>query len=388
MIVDLVIVIILIYSVVRSYRSGFLRQFWSALGFFGGLIIGRLLTVFTLSLSHDVTSKALITVITIFGMAILGLSIGEYVGIRLKYQWLHTKFNRADNIIGSIFTIVLILFSLWLVASVITRLPSDNLTKDVKNSKIIGELNKLLPPAPGVISDLSHLIDPNGFPDVFIGSEPIPKGNVSLPNLGEFQTAVNKDKNSVDRIQGYGCGGIVSGSGFVIGPNLVATNAHVVAGISSPIVEDVNGHHKAQVIWFDPNLDFAVLRTTNLGGQPLGIDLSNKPSGTQGVVLGYPGGGNFSANPAAILEEPEASGRNIYDSGVTLRNVYEIQATVIPGNSGGPLIESDGKVMGVVFAQSTTYQNVGYALAMNKVANEIVQAENSNAPVSTGQCAQ
>jgi len=390
MLIDLIIILALIASVIRNYRGGFLHQFWSVLGFFGGLFFGRFLDTYTLSLAHTSTSRALITIITIFGCAIIGLSIGELIGVKLKYRLLHAKnLNNLDNFLGSLLTIVSVLFSVWLIAAIAVDLPSNQIKSDIHKSKIITGLDNLLPPAPSVLSDLSSLIDPNGFPDVFIGSEPIPKGNVSLPNLGSFAGVVNTDKPSVVRIQGLGCGGIVSGSGFVVGKNLVATNAHVVAGIANPYVEDSNGKHYASVVWFDPNLDFAILKTSNLAGNPLTIDTSNAKTGTQGVVMGYPGGGPFSATPAAIIEEIDASGRNIYGNGVTLRSVYELQANVIPGNSGGPIIESNGDVIGVVFAQSTTYQNIGYALAMAKISSEINQAKTSSlSPVSTGQCAE
>ncbi|HSX47495.1 MAG TPA: trypsin-like serine protease, partial [Patescibacteria group bacterium] len=106
------------------------------------------------------------------------------------------------------------------------------------------------------------------------------------------------------------------------------------------------------------------------------------------VVLGYPGCGSFTASPAAILDEFNASGRDIYGSGLTVRSVYEIQAKVIPGNSGGPLIEKNGQVMGLVFAESTSYQNIGYALSMNKVNTEIMQSQLNQSPVSSGQCAE
>jgi S1-C subfamily serine protease len=258
----------------------------------------------------------------------------------------------------------------------------------MNQSKIIAGINRVLPSAPNVIADLGKLIDPNGFPDVFIGSEPIPKGNVNLPALGSLLSAVNADKNSVVRIQGPGCGGIVSGSGFVVGTNLIVTDAHVVAGIAHPVVQDIDGTHSVQVIWFDPNLDLAVLRVNGLAGKPLALNGSNASSGTPAAVLGYPGGGEFTASPAAVLDEFEASGHNIYDSGVTLRSVYEIQATVIPGNSGGPLVTENGDVIGVVFAESTSYNHVGYALTMSKVISEIQQARNDQRVVSTGSCAQ
>ena len=110
--------------------------------------------------------------------------------------------------------------------------------------------------------------------------------------------------------------------------------------------------------------------------------------GTDGAVLGFPGGGNFDATPAVVLDDFTAAGRNIYDQGNTNRDVYEIKATVIPGNSGGPLINTSGAVIGVVFAESTTYNQVGYALTTPQVLSEIHQAEARNQTVSTGSCAE
>jgi S1-C subfamily serine protease len=332
--------------------------------------------------------RAFITVLTILGIALVGLTIGEYIGVRLKYKWLGSKFNPIDNGVGSVLTVVTVLLSVWLAAAVIGNLPATRLKGDIKQSKIIADLNDVLPPAPSVISDLGRLIDPNGFPDVFIGSEPIPKGNVNLPSLGALNAAVNADKNSVVRIEGLGCGGLITGSGFVVSNGIVTTNAHVVAGINHPYVEDTNGRHSAKVISFDPNLDLAILRVQNLAGKPLKINDGSITSGTPGAVLGYPGGGPFTASPAAVLDEFQASGQNIYGNGQTLRSVYEIQADVIPGNSGGPLVEEDGDVMGVVFAESTTYSHVGYALAMSKVSSEINASLYKQAAVNTGQCAE
>jgi S1-C subfamily serine protease len=386
--VDLLIVLAVAIGVARNWKSGFLHQFFSTLGFFVGLLAGRLLESITLSLVHTPISRAFVTVLTIFGLALAGLTAGEYIGLRLKHKSLMSKYNGVDNALGIVLTAVTVLLSAWLIASVIGNLPATRLKGDIRQSRIITAMNHVLPSAPTVISDLGKLIDPNGFPDVFIGNEPIPRGNVNLPALGDLTAAVNKDKNSVVRIEGLGCGGLVAGSGFVVGNNLVATNAHVVAGIGHPYVEDVNGRHDAETIWFDPNLDFAVLKVSGLAGQALNIDTSTASQGTPGAVLGYPGGGGFSAGPAAVLAEFNATGRNIYGNGATLRSVYEIQADIIPGNSGGPLVEENGSVMGVVFAESTTYSHVGYALAMQKVSSEIHSASLSQRPVNTGQCAE
>jgi S1-C subfamily serine protease len=388
MIIDLIIILIVISSVFRNWGSGFIRQVFSVVGFFLGILLGRLLETLTIKLVHTSTSRALVTLITILGVGLVGLTIGEYIGLKLKYKSLASRYNRIDNGFGSVLTAITVLLLVWLTASVINNLPATKIKADLKGSHIIAALNDIMPPAPNLISDLGKIIDPNGFPDVFIGNEPIPKSNINLPSLGDLAGAVNKDKASVVRIQGLGCGGIISGSGFVVSPDLVATNAHVVAGISHPYVEDSNGRHNAEVIWFDPNLDFAVLKVNGLAGSPLNIDTNDMASGIPGAVLGYPGGGAFSAGSAAIIDEFNASGRNIYGSGATLRKVYEIKATVIPGNSGGPLIEENGSVMGVVFAESTTYNHVGYTLAMSKVASEITQASHDEHQVSAGQCAE
>jgi S1-C subfamily serine protease len=389
MLVDLIIILVVIVTVVRNMGSGFVRQLFSATGFFVGLLVGRYVETFTLKLVHTPNSRALVTVVTILGIALVGLTVGEYVGVKLKAKSMKSRrFNSVDNGLGTILTAITMLLFVWLTASVISNLPATKLKSDIKKSQIISALDSIMPPAPTVISDLGKIIDPNGFPDVFLGSEPIPKSHVNLPSLGDLAAAVSKDQASVVRIQGLGCGGIISGSGFVVRNDIVATNAHVVAGISNPIVEDSNGRHKAEVISFDPNLDLAILKVSGLAGKPLPIDLGNINAGTPGAVVGYPGGGSFNASPAAVMEEFDAIGQNIYGTQKTERDVYEIQADVIPGNSGGPLIEENGSVMGVVFAESTTYSHVGYALAMEKVSTEINQAANSNTQVSTRQCAE
>ncbi|HVX57631.1 MAG TPA: MarP family serine protease, partial [Candidatus Saccharimonadales bacterium] len=276
----------------------------------------------------------------------------------------------------------------WLTAAILTSLPGTGLQSTLQKSRIVSALNNVLPSAPNVISGLGHLIDPNGFPQVFINGEPSPSGKVALPSLGDLQAAVDQDRASVVKLEGQGCGGIVEGSGFVVGSNLVATNAHVVAGIRHPYVEDDNGSHSGTVIWFDPKLDFAVLRVSNLAGGSLVISHKHINAGTPGAVLGYPGGGSFTASPAAVMDQFTAVGRDIYGKGETSRDVYELQASVIPGNSGGPLVARDGTVIGVIFAESTSYQHVGYALTTSQISSAINQAAADNRAVSSGQCAE
>jgi S1-C subfamily serine protease len=388
MLIDILIIIFAISALYRGREIGFVRQLLSTVGFFAGLFLGAWIEPHTVSVAHTPPTRALVTLLTTLGCALILLTLGEYAGVRLKHKVLLKRINTFDNGLGALLGIVSLLFSIWLATAIVNALPNAGIQQAVHSSRIVRALDRALPGAPTLIADLGRLIDPNGFPQVFIGSEPIPRGEAKLPNLGSLQAAVNRDHLSVVRVQGEGCGGIVEGSGFVVGSNLVATNAHVVAGIAHPYVQDANGTHSATVIWFDSNLDFAVLRVSNLSGNSLVIGNGHSGPGTPAAVLGYPGGGPFNAGAAAVLDQFTASGRNIYGRGETQRDVYEIQADVRPGNSGGPLVAEDGTVIGVVFAESTTYQHVGYALTTSQITTEINQATAENRAVGTGRCAE
>ncbi|MGC1176788.1 MAG: MarP family serine protease [Candidatus Saccharimonadales bacterium] len=388
MIVDLLIVICAVSALWRGRQIGFAQQACSTLGFFGGLLIGTRLGSYTVNLGHTQTSRGLITLVTTLGCGLLLLTFGEYIGLLIKKKVVLRRINILDNWFGSILGVASFLFTAWLIATVVNTLPFPSLQSSLQNSRIVSSLNRVLPSAPNVIADIGRLIDPNGFPQVFVGKEPRPDATATLPSLKTLQAAINHDQASVVKVEGQGCGGIVEGSGFVVGSDLVATNAHVVAGIAHPYAIDSAGTHSATVVWFDPNLDFAVLRVDNLAGQSLVLSASDVKTGTPAAVLGYPGGGPLTAESAAVLNHFTATGRNIYDRGSTNRDVYEIQANIIPGNSGGPLIATDGTVIGVIFAESTTTDHVGYALTTQQVTNAISQAVIQNKPVDTGQCAE
>jgi len=386
-ILDLIILLLVIAAVYRGREIGSIRQIFSTAGFFGGLILGALIGPSFVHFAHTALSRSLLTLFITLGIALFGLSLAEYAGEFLKQKIQILKINAVDQVLGSIIGMVTILATVWLGAAVLIKLPYPDLQNNLRGSYIISYLNRTLPEAPNVIADLGHVISPNGFPEVFIGNEPSP-GSATIPPLGELKYAVSKDELSVVKIEGLGCGGVVEGSGFVAANNLVITNAHVVAGIARPFVIDQNGQFQATPIWFDPNLDLAVLRVNNLGLRPLSMNTDVASNATPAAVLGYPGGGVFTADPASVIDEFTAVGRNIYNQGNTQRDVYEVKATVIPGNSGGPLVATDGSVIGIVFAQSTVYNQVGYALSTKLPLQELYEAENAGQTVSTGTCAE
>jgi S1-C subfamily serine protease len=238
-----------------------------------------------------------------------------------------------------------------------------------------------------VFSRVQGFLSAEGFPPVFAQLAPASAGPVTLPGDAQMQTALNIAGPSTVKIVGPGCGAIQEGSGFVVANGLVVTNAHVVAGIAHPTVQDSSGIHATTVVFFDPNFDLAVMRVSGLRERPLTLDPNDVARGVQALVLGYPGGGPFTVSPAGIMANFSAEGRDIYGQALTLRDVYEVQSVVRPGNSGGPLVQADGQVIGVVFSRSTTNGNIGYALTSPGVLTRVQKAETTFSAVGTGPCA-
>jgi S1-C subfamily serine protease len=220
---------------------------------------------------------------------------------------------------------------------------------------------------------------------VFAQFEPPAASPLPPPSDPAIRAAAARARPSTVKILDTACGELVEGSGFVVGAGEVVTNAHVVAGSNSQAVEDASGSHHAFAVAFDPKLDIAVLRVPGgLRDPRLPVTSAVVPRGTAGAVLGYPGDGPFTAASAVVLREESAVGRDIYGNGLTARDIYELQADVREGNSGGPLVDTRGAVIGVVFARSARTSGVGYALTTPPVLQRIAQA--GSAPVSTGPC--
>lgn len=389
-IIDPLIIIVVVLALMRGYTLGLVRQAGSTVGFILGLIAGSWVGNFIMGYENSTLSRSLTGLLaTLFGGLLL-LSVGETLGARAKQ-----KLNRnhpldsIDGTLGSVMGAITLLLGLWLMASILVLGPVGGLQQALKSSRILSTLDSRLPPATTIFSSLNQLINPNGFPEVFRGLEPNPNTTVNLPSLGSFGPIVQASEASVVKVEGTGCGGIVEGSGFIVAQGEIATNAHVVAGVANPKIIDQDGHiHNTRVVWFDPDVDLAVLRVSGLSGKPLTVDTVDASNNTPGVVLGFPGGGSFDAQPAAIIEHFTAVGRNIYGQGDTQRDVYSLKAHVIPGNSGGPVVGQNGQVLGIVFATSTSYNNVGYALTGHQVASELATAEHSNTTRSTGACSE
>lgn len=385
--VDLFIVVVIVLAAAHGLTQGAALQVLSFGGFWVGLLVGAALAPVFSGFVSSSFGTAFVSLLTFLGFALVGGAIGRYAGTHAWGALQRRKLGAADAAVGAVVAVVAALAAVWLVAIILSAGPTQNVAHAVNNSAIVRALTDRLPPAPTVITRLQTFINTTPFPQ-FFELEPRIGEPVGLPDDPVVRAAVGAAGASTVRISGVGCGGIQTGSGFVAAPDIVVTNAHVVAGIDTVQVEDTNGgRHRATAVLFDPNLDIAVLRTTGLSGPALPMLRGRVERGQGGAILGFPGGGRFSAGAAAVLREFQAIGRDIYGRSVTRRNVYQLQASVRQGNSGGPFVREDGVVLGMVFAASTSDPNVGYALTSLEVAPRVDEAAARTGAADTGPCA-
>ncbi len=384
--VDLVVIVLVVVAAVQGFRVGAVVQVCSIIGFLAGLYLGALAASLTVRLAHSPTVKVAVALTTMMGIAFSLGMVGRILGDLIFRRMHRGTAGVVDGALGVAVAIVAALVTVWLLASTFANSSSTALNRSIASSHILRGLDHVLPSPPSVFTRAQTFLSAEGFPPVFAQLAPASAGPVALPPSSALAAAVRAGAASTVKVVGIGCGQIQEGSGFVVAPGLVVTNAHVIAGIARPTVQDGAGSHPVTVVSFDPAYDLAVLRVPALTEQPLALDPDQVGRGTQAAVLGYPGGGGFTYVPAGVMATFEAQGRDIYGQGLTVRQVYEIQATVRPGNSGGPLILPDGRVIGVVFSRSTTDDHIGYALISSGVLDRVARVAHATRPVGTGAC--
>ena len=293
----------------------------------------------------------------------------------------------VDAIGGSFVSVIAVLLVTWFIAYSLASGPFPALSRQIRSSAVVGTMNDVMPRPPALLSDVRQFLDRFGFPEVFADLPPVPAGPVQEPSNATVRAIAAAASPSVVKVIGEACGEILSGTGFVAAPHYVITNAHVIAGEASPRVDQGVLRYAAEPVLFDPKLDVAVLFVPSLDAPMLRFDPQEVDRGARGAALGHPGGGPLVAIPAGVRRAMDALGRDIYGGSVVSRPIYELQASVQPGDSGGPFVLRDGRVGGVVFAASTTDPNVGYALRSQAVLPLLVQAEGRTARVGTGPCA-
>ena len=388
--VDLLIIGLMVLAAVHGLRLGAIVQILTFGGFFLGFLLGTIVWVPLLSGGHgDITRSVLVVCLVLFTACLLGYA-GRVIGTWSNVTVRRHHLGHVDAALGVAVAVVAVLLSVWVVAAVILS-PNSRFTSldaAVARSDILHSIDGVLPQAPSIFNDLQTFLNDQGFPQVFSTLNPPSTPSVSTPTDAETKALADPAVFSTVKILGTACNSEQEGSGFVVGPGLVATNAHVVAGESNGSTQVLLGNtaYDATTVLFDPDFDLAVLRTNAPLGPALNISSALVPRGTQAALLGYPEDRGLTIGAAGVTEEVTAIGKDIYNNGSVTRGVYALDATVLPGNSGGPLLGPGGQVIGVVFSRSTVYSNVGYALTSPGVLARVQQADRRHAAVSTGPC--
>lgn len=381
---DLLILILLVIAGSSGYRRGLALQAFSFGGLLLGLVLGALLAPVVAGLVESPVAQAATAAVTLIALAGAGDAAGWLLGARLRERAHARGLAQADAVGGSVIAVIASLLAIWFIALNLVNGPFPGFAEEIRGSAIVRTLDDTLPEPPSLLSQARRFFNRFGFPDVFTGIPPRPAAPVQPPTDAEARAAFEAAAGSTVLIVGEGCGHVQEGSGFVAAEGYIVTNAHVVAGVDEPRVQSLNRDQSAITVLFDPDLDLAVLFISQSPGPALVFADSDR--GDTGVVLGYPGGGPLSVSPAAVLRAFDPVGRDIYGKEETERSVLELQAVIRPGNSGGPFVLANGAVGGVLFAASTTDDDVGYAIAADEVAPRVQQVVGTSREVDTGPC--
>ncbi|HVI69421.1 MAG TPA: MarP family serine protease [Magnetospirillaceae bacterium] len=389
--VDVFIVALLVLTTQLGMNVGLARQ----LGITAGLFIGLFAAAYTqwqlITLMAGWGSHTSQLYVWLFAIVALILVLFIDVGLTIG-SWLHETLEKikrtaiVDSIGGAITAGITTIIAVWLGSTLILRGPNSFFAGQVGGSFIINSLKQTFPQAPELFAQAGSLLDPHALPRVFAGSEPtVTASNPSSDMTQELRQTASAVAPSVVKVTGIGCGGTSTGSGFVIADNTVITNAHVISGVPTPYVVDQKGQHTTETILFDPRLDIAILRTSELAGKPLPLHTEFVNKGTTGTTLGFASGELIASN-STVVGRQNATGYDIYDAKPVSRTIYTLNAIINQGDSGGPVINNQGEVIGVVFAKSSTTDNVGFALTADQIDVRLKTALAENQTVSNGQC--
>lgn len=365
-----------------GYQQGLIVGLLSLAGFAIGAFLGSRLGPALLpegSHSPYAPATALAGALLIGGIVAVSL---ESVAFGLRQRLLgaagrHRSVAIAESSGGAALLAALALGLAWLFGAVALNAPgTKGLRKAVQRSAILRALNDAFPPSSDLINALNR-IDPR-----LSVQGPSPK--VAAPDSKIARDPdVRAASNSVVRVLGTACGLGVEGSGWVAGPGLVVTNAHVVAGeTDTTVTPPGRSSISATAVHYDPTNDLALLRVSGLNKAPLSFAAQVR-RGTPGAVLGYPENGPLTITPARVGSTGPVITQDSYGRGPFTRELTALRGEVRSGDSGGPLVDADGKVMGTVFAATTEGKPGGYAVPNAIVARAL---GDSSGQVSTGPC--
>lgn len=388
--VDIVLVVLVVLFAINGYRQGFVVGVLSFVGFIGGALIGLQLAPYAATRFDTPSGKVIASLVVILVVAILLQALASVLGSRIRRSIRNRTAEVIDDLGGAIVSVLAVLVVAWMIAVPLGSSSLPSVAKGVRTSVIVHGVDRAMPSGARVLYDrLRDSVNTSDFPDVFGGLTPTQVRSVPPPDPKLANSpVVQRLHKSVLKIVGDApsCSRRIEGSGFVFSRHHVLTNAHVVAGTRSVMVEQNEQRIPATVVAYDSQRDLAVLYAPNLSAPTLSFAPSPASEGDNAVVLGYPLDGPYNAQSARIRDHRSIRGPNIYNDGSVDREVYTIRSEVRSGNSGGPLVSPAGSVYGVIFAAAADDPETGFALTAAEAAPVVDAGRTDTTPAATDSC--
>jgi S1-C subfamily serine protease len=388
-VLDIVLGLVLLSYLVYGLSAGVVVSLAGLLG----IVVGAIAAFFAIPLVTlwvaDSGWRVPLVLLTALVLLVVGQVLGLALGKLIRRGFERTPLRVVDRVLGGLLDVVVAALLMSMLAFSVSSLGVPFISQAIAGSRVISTIDGITPdPVKAALAQLRSIAVEDGIPAIGDAIASGGTGTVTAPDTETNTSALNLAAQSVVKITGnaYQCGQNQSGSGFVVAPGRVVTNAHVVAGVTRPVVEAPGGGaYPGRVVFFDPARDLAVIAASGLPAKALQLSPNLAP-GAAAVFDGYPLGGPFRSSPATVQSVPTVEMKDIYGQNPSPRQLYYLAATVQEGNSGGPLLTPAGKVAGVIFAKSTQNPGVGYALTTQELSPVASQAASLSSPVQSGTC--
>jgi len=377
-VVDWAIAVFTFLLALWGFRQGLIVGLLGLAGLVVGAALGSRLAPVILENGSNSPYAPMLALLGAVLFGSLALAVSTSVGANLRAAAVRGPFGEVvDGIGGALLMSALALGMIWVLGAVVLYLPgAESMRRDVQRSLLLSGINDFMPPSGPLIQAL-HRIGP-------LPAFATSPGGIAAPDAGAGATPLVRDASaSVVKVAGTACGVGVMGSGWVIAPGTIVTNAHVVAGQSDTRVETNDGQVvDATPIAYNPRNDISVLSApVDLPVLPM---LAGARQGAGAAVVGYPNDGPLTISPARAGETRRVLGQDAYGSGPFEREMLTLRGRVRHGNSGGPILDRQGRVLGTVFASTTEGPPGGLAIP-NPVVRRIVAG--ASGEVDTSPCA-
>jgi S1-C subfamily serine protease len=381
---DLVLLAVAAVVVLGGLRSGLVARVAAWTGVVLGFMLSGRTVPFALALADGagLPARTFIAVLTLSLTVSLTSAGLQVVSGPLRRLLTLGPLSLIDRALGAVASLVVFALLAWLLLPTAAAIPG-RVSTEVRSSTVLGVLDAATPPQPDVARTLRTLLGGERFPDVFASLAPTPEPSAPPEAVGIDAVVLARAVSATAGVRVIGCGRTYSGSGFAVDAEHLVTNAHVVAGGREVTIRTHDGRRvDARVVVLDADRDLALLHAPGHGLAAL--ELGQGSVGDTGAVIGYPGGQDEPrVAPARIDRIVNGVGRDIYGRGATERSLYFLAAQLRSGDSGAPMVDGAGRVVGVVFAVSPDVPTVAYALTTDEL-RAVLDAP--RAPGETGRC--